>query len=137
MTDVVALVRTRLLALSAVTALVEQRVYSGVLPQNINLPAVAIQTVTRDESSHLRGSSGLLDDVVQVFAVAGTRAAAIALADVIAGTGDGSALSHFRGLVGSVFVKGVLPIPLENETVRAGAVNEFEVMRGYRVMVAR
>ena len=137
MTDVLALVRTRLLALSAVSALVATRVYSGLLPQNAPKPAVALQLIAPEESSQLRGSGGLLETTVQVHSVAATRASALQLADAIAGDGDGAALSHFRGFISGVFVHGILPTPIEREDYRGGDLNEYEVMRSYRVMVAR
>jgi hypothetical protein len=80
-TDPAALVRTRLLAVSAVTALVSSRVYAGILAQKVTLPAIALQIVSDVEESHLRGPSGLKQVRVQVHAVAVDRSGAVALAD--------------------------------------------------------
>jgi hypothetical protein len=137
MTDPVALVRARILAISAVTALVATRVYSGILPQSVTAPAVAIQSPTIEETSHLRGTSGLIEATVQVHSVGRTRAEAVQVADAIAGNGAGSGLSHFRGWVGSIWVRAVFPMAVTREEYRTTPTVEYEVMRAYRVSVRR
>lgn len=134
--DPLTLTRSRLLAIPAVTAIVGSRIYAGLLPQNPVLPAIAMQVIDRVESEHLRGPAGDRVRRVQVHAVARTRHEAMLLANA-AEVGDGVAigagLSHYRGYVGSVFVKGIFPGGTEREDYRADPQNEYEVMRDYLV----
>lgn len=137
MTDPVALVRSRLLAVSGVTALVGTRVRAGILAQNDLLPAVALQRVFSEEDSHLRGADGLYEARIHVHAVAATRAEAVAIMSAVAGDGAGSGLSHFTGSVGGTHVAAVLPETAEREDARSDGRVEYEVMRAYRVVVQR
>jgi hypothetical protein len=136
-TDPVALVRTRLLALSAVTALTGTKITAGILRQGVVLPAVSVQLAGRVQDSHLRGSNRLMKADVRVYCVASTREVALAVANAADGDGLGSGLSHFQGTIGGVRVAAILPTDLENEDYRAGELKEYEVMREYTVHFER
>jgi hypothetical protein len=58
----------RLLATSAVTAIVVGRIYKVVLPQSPTLPAIVVQVVSDPRSYHLRGTQKLCRTRVQVDA---------------------------------------------------------------------
>lgn len=59
-------VRTRLLATSAVTALVSTRVYLMRLPDPVTFPAIRVQLVDDPQMKHLRGPLGITGARVQV-----------------------------------------------------------------------
>lgn len=61
-----AALRARLVAASAVTALVGQRVYWVDRPQGHALPAVTLQTVSEEREQNLKGFEGLQRARVQV-----------------------------------------------------------------------
>lgn len=61
-------VAKRLLATSAVTAIVVARIYKLVLPQSPTLPAIVVQVVDDPMSYHLRGTQRLCRTRVQVDA---------------------------------------------------------------------
>jgi hypothetical protein len=63
-----ALVRERLLATSAVTALVGTRIYMLVLPQRVTYPAIRVQLVDEPVRYHLRGEDGSRRARVQIDA---------------------------------------------------------------------
>jgi hypothetical protein len=56
----------RLLAVSAVTALVSTRIYQLVLPEHSAFPAIRVQLVDEPENYHLRGNDALTFARVQV-----------------------------------------------------------------------
>lgn len=64
----------RLLATSAVTAIVSTRVYEIALPQSPRLPAVRVQLVSDPVGYHLRGPDGASRSRVQVDAYVDERA---------------------------------------------------------------
>jgi hypothetical protein len=96
----------RLLAISAVTALVSTRVYQLRLPQHTTLPAIRVQLVDERDDYHLRGATNLLQSRVQVDAYAEEASAsdpyatATALADAIQGDFSGGAPSGLSGWQG-------------------------------------
>lgn len=98
------LVRTRLLALSAVTALVGQRVRTMVLAENETYPAIRVQRVSEVEPMHMRGSVGALRSRVQVDTYATTYASARSIDAAVHGDGSGSGLGGFSGDIGSTHV---------------------------------
>lgn len=101
MSDAAALVRDRLLAIAAVTALVGSRVTTGQLPQSTDLPAVLVEVVDDVPAAHLRGGNSLVPTRVQVTAVANSRAEAVAVATAVFGDGAGGGLANWRGTAGS------------------------------------
>lgn len=100
-------VRARVLAITAVTALVSTRVYLDKLPQTPTYPCVRVTLVSERSTYHLRGEDGCRPARVQVDAFARERsgvdpyALAAAVADAIHGDGAGSGLSGFVGAIGS------------------------------------
>ena len=64
-------VRTKLLATAAVTSLVNQRVWTQILPQSPTLPAVRLQLIDETPQAHLRGINELVPARVQVDVFAG------------------------------------------------------------------
>jgi hypothetical protein len=56
----------RLLAIPAVVAIVDDRVYALILPQKGVLPAIRVQLITRDDPPHLRGTTGFISSRVQI-----------------------------------------------------------------------
>lgn len=135
--DVAALVRARVLQITGVTTLVGQRVYTGPRwPQSVTVPAVRVHQMSPQESSQLKGSSGMIKARVQVDSLATTRAAAIALDALIDGDGAGSGLNHWSGTIGSVQVKVIEPADM-NEGFEPDEIQQYKVMRDYFVSVAR
>lgn len=96
-------VAERLLDITAVTTLVDQRVYVDKLPQQATYPAVLVQLVHEPTDYHLRGGLRFRARV-QVDAYvkegAGPYDDVMALADAIHGDDAGSGLS---GWIGSTF----------------------------------
>lgn len=96
----------RILSLSAVTALVGQRVFMLKLRQGETMPAVRVQLVDEDEDQHLRGGAGIFKSRIQVDVYAAEvtggdpYAAATEIAAAIHGDTAGSGLSGWRGLSG-------------------------------------
>ena len=96
----------RILGLSAVTALVSDRVFMLKLRQGETLPAVRVQLIDEGMSQHLRGGSGIYQSRIQVDVYAAedtggdpySAASEIALA--IQGDDAGSGLSGWRGFSG-------------------------------------
>ncbi len=66
--DVTALVRTQLLTVTAVTDLVNTRIYPDVLPQNPTLPAVAIEEISSTSEHDLVGKIGMARSRVRIKA---------------------------------------------------------------------
>jgi len=88
----------RLLATSAVTAIVSQRIYEMVLPQSPTLSLVLVQLIADPRNYHLRGPSTLSRTRIQVDAYVPERAVSITddpgaklntLADAIDGSLNG------------------------------------------------
>jgi hypothetical protein len=111
--------QTRLLALSAVTALVGQRVWTFSLPQDPTLPAVCIQQVSEVEELHLRGTSKWKRARVQIDAVAGETSGgdpydtAIDVDAAVYGgfsAGAATGLAGFSGTVGGVEIGVIRPV---------------------------
>lgn len=133
MSDPLALVRTRLLAISAVTALVASRIYNGFLPQSPTPPMILLRLIDRVTDSHLRGQSAVAAARVQVHHAATTREGAMAVAAAVEGAGDGTAFSHFSGPVGSGRIAAVLPGGVDREEYHANELLRYEVVRDYVV----
>jgi len=103
----------RILALSAVTALVSDRVFMLKLRQGETLPAVRVQLIDEGESQHLRGGAGIFQSRIQVdvYAAEDTGgdpyASASEIALAIQGDDAGSGLSGWRGFSGSAGSTGL------------------------------
>lgn len=130
-------VRTRLLACSAVTTLVGQRVYKDILPEQATLPAVRVQRISQVEDEHLRGVGGMNTSRVQIDSIAATKADAEALDAAVAGDGRGDDATGVLGWFGSFGspafeVDAILPIDVR-DTYEPDEHRQFRVMRDVRV----
>lgn len=136
-------IRVRLLAISAVTTLVGQRVYTLVIPQSLDtFPAIRVQRIDDDEPMHMRGSAGLLRARVQVDAIAreegGVDAygSAVAVDAALHGPGDGSGLCGWQGVVtqgaDSMEITGIVPVDVRDQ-YELGEQRFYKVMRDYWV----
>lgn len=132
MIDAVATGRLRILGIDAVRALVETRVYAGVLEQSVTLPAAVVQRVSESSTGHLRGGSNLWATRLQVTSVAATRAAAVALDLAIYGDNAGGGLAFWHGGLGSPAVEVRLVEPAgTTEEYHAAELKQFRVARDY------
>jgi hypothetical protein len=108
MTDFCDELKTRLKAVSGVTALVgsgtSARIFHDLLRQGCTLPAVVIYEGGGESYQHLGGISGMVRSVWHVIAYGATRATANALAETIR---TKALNSNYRGLFGSTFVNGI------------------------------
>lgn len=110
-------IRAHLLTLSAVTALVGQRVYTSEWPQSNKQSGVLVRLIDEVQTAHLRGGVSLFRARVQVDAVAfkasgvDHKAVATAIDEAVHGPGDGSGLCGFHGDVGSPAfeIEAILP----------------------------
>lgn len=97
----------RLLALSAVTALVSTRVYLDRLPQSPTYPCVRVQLIDEQQDPHMRGAMAMRVARVQVDTFAQERsgvnpyALAQTVASAVHGDDAGSGLSGWTGEIGS------------------------------------
>lgn len=140
-------VRARLLTISAVTALVGQRVYSVIFPEAPTWPSVRVQDIGQLEDLHLRGSVGVVRGRVQVDVVYGEKSGVSALAlaravmNAIHGDGGGngsgapSGLDAWKGSVGSPaeHVDVIEPVDYR-ERFEAEEIRAYMVSRDYRVV---
>lgn len=113
-------VRERLLSQTPLTALVAQRVYSLVLPQNERRASVKLQRIDEDAPQHLRGPAPQRTRVqttayVTVAGSADPLAAVEAIGAAIHGDGLGS---NATGLVGFVGELGGSPAAFRIRNVR-------------------
>jgi hypothetical protein len=105
------LVRTRLAALSAVTALVGDRMFVTKFPADVVLPAIRVVDIDTTQGAHLRGLDGWMRSRVQVDCVAqdasdvDAYSAAHALDRAVWGPGDGTALGGWQAST----VQAILP----------------------------
>lgn len=132
----VTLVRTRLLALSPITAIVGSRISALVLPQDEDLPAIRLQQIGRDTPMTLRGSAGLVQAVVQVDCVAATLAAAEALIAAVRGTFSGgvaTGLVGFKGVIGSTDVRAITPAGDERHLFDAQELKQVKATQDFAI----
>jgi hypothetical protein len=98
--DIGAGVNAKLLSTAAIKALVADRGYPDVLPQDVMLPAYTFTLISDVPSHHLGGISGLSEARVQVDCYAATRTIANQLAEAVRIAIDGQ-----RGTFGSEAVR--------------------------------
>jgi hypothetical protein len=142
---VVEAVRERLLAVTAFTAIVDERVYPLILPQSPTLPATRVQQIDRDDPMHLRGTIGLISSRVQVdhFAKASSGvdpyAKAHDMANAARGTFDSGAatgLAGWQGTIGSpvAIAVGMIRLLDEREEFVPDELHEVRVSQDYLVV---
>lgn len=132
------IVRVRLAAISAVTALVSTRIYGLKVRQGSDRPYVRVQRISRSEPFHARGPIGIKEARVQVDCVANTKLVAEQLIDAVHGDGLGdtaSGLSGWKGEIGSpaVVVRGIFPLD-DAEDFTSEELEIFRMRRDYRVV---
>jgi hypothetical protein len=132
-----AAIRTRLLAQSALTALVGTRVYALVIPQQPTLPAIRLQQIGRDEPMHLRGPVTVFRARLQVDAIAYSKETADAVDAAIDGDGlgpDATGLKGWTGEIGSppFAVKAILPADVR-EMYHPEELKQYRISRDYFV----
>jgi hypothetical protein len=89
--------RTKILAASAVSALIGTRVYPDLIPQDVTYPCANVVLVGGTEEATLAsGTCGLADSRVQINAWAVTRLGALELADAIR-----EAIIGYKGTTGT------------------------------------
>lgn len=106
MADIGIATRARLIADTAVKAIVVARVYPDRLPQSPTLPACVYHVVSGTDEVHLGGLVGVAHARLQVDCYATTRAAANALATAVR---NALCASTGRGTWGTVYVCGATP----------------------------
>ena len=107
-------IRARLLTLTPVTDLVNQRVFCEIWPQSPTLPAILVTRISQIELMHFRGPVGIYRALVQVESRALSRQVAAEVDAAVQGDGlgsDATGLLGFKGSVGSpAFVfRAILP----------------------------
>lgn len=102
MADIGKTIRTRLLAVSAVTDIVSTRIYPIVLPQGCTLPAIRYRRISGGSDEHIRGTTGAANSWVQIDCYATSYAAVEALAEQVR-----LAIHTYRGTVGGVDIHSV------------------------------
>lgn len=128
----------RLEGLSAVTTLVGTRIYQVKLPPKGIFPSIRVQRVGNDEFMHMRGVNRLMRARVQVDSIASEEytpdvvTAATAVDAAVHGSGDGTALGGWKGVVSGITVTGILPAGVR-EGYDALELRQFKVMRDYWV----
>jgi len=100
--DVTEALRVFLLANAGVTALVGERVFVTVAPQDAALPLVVLKRVSTPRVYAQTGPSGLAWPRVQITARAARQAEAVAVAKAVR-----QAVSGYRGSMGGVPVQAV------------------------------
>ncbi len=145
--DLLEAVRDRLLSLTALTTLVEQRVYQNVIPQREVRPSVKLDRISEDAPQHLRGPMAPQTTRVQTCAYVTVKGSTDPFGDVAAvgaaihGDGLGREASGLFGFSGDI---GDSPAEIrilnvrraytrgpfyehENEVVRAGLQQDYLV----------
>lgn len=138
-------VRARILAISAVTALVGSRVYMTTFPQKPTWPAVRVTDVGQVEELHLRGTVGVIRGRVQVDVVSGERSGVSARGearDIMAlihgdfSGGSASGLNGFSGFIGSPAIEVDVIEPSDyRERYEAEEIKAYLVSRDYFAQV--
>jgi hypothetical protein len=129
-------VRARLVATSAVTALVSTRIYTLKLPDTVTYPAIRVQLIDEPQRKHLRGPDGLTRARVQVDVY--EREAATNAYGSLLGIAD--AVSN--ALVFEPFTQGTVAVQsaerIDRRTLReADELNLLRVMQDFYVWSSR
>lgn len=98
-------VRARILAITAVTALVGTRVYMQKLPESPKYPLVRVQFIDDAVPFHLRGPVGVTPARIQVDAIArdgDAYGSASSLLQAIDGDGLGKQATGLAGFIGGI-----------------------------------
>jgi len=137
------LVRTRLLAIPGVTAMVADRVYVLILPQNCPMPAIRVQQIDRDGPMHLRGPVGWITARVQVDYYANrntggdgywTAQQLAAAAQGDCASGQPSGLVGWRGALGTPPIRvDLIKLISEIPEYQAAELDELRIMQDYLV----
>lgn len=120
----------RLEDVGAVTTLVSDRIYQGVLPQDPVLPAIRVQRIGEVVTLHLRGSSNMFKERIQVDSVSDSAdpiGEAQSIDSAVFGDGSGSSLVGWTGEINGYHIHCVEPIAAREEY-------DAEELRQYRVM---
>lgn len=130
MSSIAAAVVTRLENVQAVTNLVSDRIYQGVLPQDGTFPAVVVRRIGEVVQLHLRGSSGMFKERIQIDSFSDSAepiGEAQSIDSAVFGDGSGSSLIGFMGELDAYHVYCVEPAGVREQY-------EGEELRQYRVM---
>jgi len=133
-------VRTFVLTLSPVTALVSGRVFSPYLPQDMtasSFPALLIQQISDVQEPHLRGTSALRRCRIQVDAYAKTIAAARALDQAVMGTYTAGSATGLRGTTATIGAAQIVACQSSrySEAYEAEELGQRRVSRDYDVFI--
>lgn len=136
MPDVTTAVRDYLLAKPSVTALIGQRMYLDMLPQNASLPSVVIYKVSGTHLHKISDREGFIKSRLTIVAYASTRLVANSIIETIYKSG----IAAFRGLQSSILIRGIqVDSGQQNyiEYARDGGddhryVTEFDLMVSYQ-----
>ncbi len=93
---------TRLEGFAGLAALVADRIYVSVLPQNPTYPAITYQRISGPRVENLQSHSGLAHPRFQFSCFARTAAEAVAVREQVR-----LALEGFRGIIGSDNIQGI------------------------------
>jgi len=135
------LVCARLLQVTALTAIVADRVYALILPQDGELPAVRVQAIDRNDPMHLRGTVGIITARVQVDHYAHRESGGDPLQtarDMAAAAhgrftgGVATGLAGWRGSIGGTQVDRIYLL-VEREEFQAAELDEVRVMQDYEI----
>jgi hypothetical protein len=102
--------------ITALTALVGNRIYEGVIPQKAALPAVVYMTSAEYSQSHLAGQSNTRDESFHLDLIAPTKATARAMLDAVQAR---YVYADFRGKLGNgVYVAETILESVDSEDMR-------------------
>lgn len=130
-------IRARLLTLTPVTDLVNQRIFTVILPQGVTLPAIRVFRVGQDEPMHMRGPVNMFRARVQVDSVGVSKAQVDAVDAAVQGDGMGSnatGLKGFKGTIGSpaMTIHAIIPADVR-DLYDPEELRQFKVSREFFV----
>ena len=119
--------RAYIVAQSAITSLVEQRVYPVILPQKVTMPAISYREDSHDLDETFDGQTGLTESFYMVDAFGSTYSEATDVGDAIR-----AALKNHKGDLGGI---GVSKISLVNgpETVYEDEVEAYRQTQTFSI----
>lgn len=109
MADIAVAVRTYLLADATITTLIGTRMWSDLLPQDAELPAVEFSKISTRHDMVLGGPAGLAHCRLQFDCKADRAAGGRLKANEIAEAIRDSGILGYRGVVGGVDIRGARP----------------------------